>query len=52
MVEKNDFVIIFFEENFDLGCTLPYDPEGLLGAIPTMFLAFLGVQAGRILGLK
>jgi hypothetical protein len=30
---------------------VPFDPENLLGAIPTMFLAFLGVHAGRILGL-
>jgi heparan-alpha-glucosaminide N-acetyltransferase len=40
------------EKIFHLGCKPPYDPENLLGAIPTMFLAFLGVQAGRILGLK
>lgn len=33
------------------GCPNPYDPENLLGAIPTMFLAFLGVQAGRILAM-
>jgi len=36
---------------FLIECQHPYDPENLLGAIPTMFLAFLGVQAGRILGL-
>lgn len=35
---------------FYIGCRPPYDPEGLLGVIPTIFLAFLGVQAGRILG--
>ncbi|CAH0386561.1 unnamed protein product [Bemisia tabaci] len=29
--------------------TIPFDPEGLLGVIPTVFLMFLGVQAGRIL---
>ena len=27
-----------------------YDPENLLGALPTIFLAYLGIQAGRILG--
>jgi heparan-alpha-glucosaminide N-acetyltransferase len=37
---------------FYLGCKAPFDPENLLGAIPTMFLAYLGVQAGRILGLN
>ncbi|CAF2968996.1 unnamed protein product, partial [Rotaria sp. Silwood2] len=31
------------------GCKLPFDPENLLGVIPTIFLAYLGVQAGRIL---
>lgn len=34
-----------------LGCKPPFDPENLLGVIPTTFLAYLGVQAGRILGL-
>ena len=28
---------------------LPYDPEGLLGCLTSIFLAFLGVQAGRIM---
>lgn len=28
------------------GATLPFDPEGILGCLQTMFLAFLGVQAG------
>jgi heparan-alpha-glucosaminide N-acetyltransferase len=27
-----------------------FDPENLFGALPTMFLAYLGIQAGRILG--
>ncbi|CAF0896915.1 unnamed protein product [Adineta steineri] len=31
------------------GCKPPFDPENLFGAIPTIFLAYLGVQAGRIL---
>ncbi|CAF4945907.1 unnamed protein product, partial [Rotaria sp. Silwood1] len=31
------------------GCKLPFDSENLLGVIPTIFLAYLGVQAGRIL---
>ncbi|UJR27883.1 hypothetical protein I4U23_009148 [Adineta vaga] len=31
------------------GCKPPFDPENLFGALPTIFLAFLGVQAGRIL---
>ncbi|CAF2506841.1 unnamed protein product [Rotaria sp. Silwood2] len=31
------------------GCKEPFDPENLFGAIPTMFLAYLGIQAGRIL---
>ncbi|CAF4461383.1 unnamed protein product, partial [Adineta steineri] len=31
------------------GCKPPFDPENLLGVIPTIFLAYLGVQAGRIL---
>ncbi|CAF0875747.1 unnamed protein product [Didymodactylos carnosus] len=31
------------------GCTQAFDPENLLGALPTIFLAYLGVQAGRIL---
>ncbi|CAF3370347.1 unnamed protein product [Rotaria sp. Silwood1] len=31
------------------GCKGPFDPENLFGAIPTMFLAYLGIQAGRIL---
>jgi heparan-alpha-glucosaminide N-acetyltransferase len=34
-----------------IGCKPPFDPENLLGAIPTIFLAYLGIQAGRILGL-
>ena len=28
-----------------------FDPENLFGALPTMFLAYLGIQAGRILGM-
>ncbi|UJR21859.1 hypothetical protein I4U23_024932 [Adineta vaga] len=31
------------------GCKPPFDSENLLGVIPTIFLAYLGVQAGRIL---
>ncbi|CAF0889821.1 unnamed protein product [Rotaria sordida] len=30
-------------------CKPPFDPENLFGSIPTMFLAYLGIQAGRIL---
>ncbi|CAF1481200.1 unnamed protein product [Adineta ricciae] len=33
------------------GCKPPFDPENLFGALPTIFLAFLGVQAGRILAV-
>ncbi|NXP15983.1 HGNAT acetyltransferase, partial [Thinocorus orbignyianus] len=29
--------------------TMPYDPEGILGTINTIFLAFLGLQAGKII---
>jgi predicted acyltransferase len=35
-----------------LGCNIAFDPENLFGAMPTIFLAYLGVQAGRILGLE
>ncbi|XP_043915460.1 heparan-alpha-glucosaminide N-acetyltransferase [Protopterus annectens] len=28
--------------------TVPYDPEGILGTISSVIMAFLGVQAGRI----
>ncbi|CAF3282215.1 unnamed protein product [Rotaria socialis] len=31
------------------GCNIAFDPENLFGAMPTIFLAYLGVQAGRIL---
>ncbi|CAM4757962.1 unnamed protein product [Rotaria magnacalcarata] len=31
------------------GCKLPFDSENLLGTIPAIFLAYLGIQAGRIL---
>ncbi|KAM8939872.1 heparan-alpha-glucosaminide N-acetyltransferase [Pelodytes ibericus] len=30
--------------------TMPYDPEGILGTINSVVLAFLGLQAGKILG--
>jgi predicted acyltransferase len=42
---------LIFNRIFSLGCKPPFDPENLLGVIPTTFLAYLGVQAGRILGL-
>ncbi|XP_064004582.1 heparan-alpha-glucosaminide N-acetyltransferase isoform X2 [Pogoniulus pusillus] len=29
--------------------TMPYDPEGILGTINSIFMAFLGLQAGKIL---
>ncbi|XP_064306890.1 heparan-alpha-glucosaminide N-acetyltransferase [Phalacrocorax carbo] len=29
--------------------TMPYDPEGILGTINTIFMAFLGLQAGKII---
>ncbi|NXX88924.1 HGNAT acetyltransferase, partial [Centropus bengalensis] len=29
--------------------TMPYDPEGILGTINTIVMAFLGLQAGKIL---
>ncbi|XP_061196047.1 heparan-alpha-glucosaminide N-acetyltransferase-like isoform X2 [Saccostrea echinata] len=29
--------------------TVPYDPEGLLGTLNSIFLCFLGLQAGKIL---
>ncbi|XP_038061794.1 heparan-alpha-glucosaminide N-acetyltransferase-like [Patiria miniata] len=29
--------------------TLNYDPEGILGSIPSIFITFLGLQAGKIL---
>ncbi|KAM4674862.1 heparan-alpha-glucosaminide N-acetyltransferase isoform 2-T2 [Amazona ochrocephala] len=29
--------------------TMPYDPEGILGTINTIFVAFLGLQAGKII---
>lgn len=29
-------------------CPLPYDPEGLLGALTTILCVYLGVHAGRI----
>lgn len=29
--------------------SLPYDPEGLLGCLTSIFLVFLGLQAGKIL---
>eukprot|EP00794_Sanderia_malayensis_P011792 gene11792-13012_t len=29
--------------------TLPYDPEGILGSLTSIFLTFLGLHAGRIL---
>ncbi|OXB54462.1 hypothetical protein ASZ78_016501 [Callipepla squamata] len=29
--------------------TVPYDPEGILGTINTILMAFLGLQAGKIL---
>ena len=48
----NDF-LVSCEKNYALifaGCKPPFDPENLLGVIPTTFLAYLGVQAGRILG--
>ncbi len=51
-IKTNLLIDWFLKEIFHVGCQTPYDPENLLGAIPTMFLAFLGVQAGRILGLK
>jgi heparan-alpha-glucosaminide N-acetyltransferase len=51
MVEKK--MIIFKKILYiSLGCKPPFDPENLLGVIPTTFLAYLGVQAGRILGLN
>ncbi|XP_062430436.1 heparan-alpha-glucosaminide N-acetyltransferase isoform X2 [Rhea pennata] len=28
---------------------MPYDPEGILGTINTIFMAFLGLQAGKII---
>lgn len=31
------------------GSTLPYDPEGILGFLTSIFLVFLGLQAGKIL---
>lgn len=31
------------------GCTEPYDPEGLLGCITSIFIVFLGVQCGYTL---
>lgn len=33
----------------DLYITGPYDPEGALGSLTSIFLAFLGMHAGRIL---
>ena len=30
-------------------CTVPYEPEGLLGTLTSCFLCFLGLQAGKIL---
>ncbi|XP_071598824.1 heparan-alpha-glucosaminide N-acetyltransferase [Heliangelus exortis] len=29
--------------------TMPYDPEGILGTINSVFMAFLGLQAGKII---
>ncbi|NWH60623.1 HGNAT acetyltransferase, partial [Geococcyx californianus] len=29
--------------------TMPYDPEGILGTINSIFMAFLGLQAGKII---
>jgi predicted acyltransferase len=49
MVELKLFKNILY---ITLGCKPPFDPENLLGIIPTTFLAYLGVQAGRILGLN
>ena len=46
-----DDIVIEWQDNhpFCLECGT-FDPENLFGAIPTMFLAYLGIQAGRILG--
>ncbi len=54
MVELTFELLVFFLNilYISLGCKPPFDPENLLGVIPTTFLAYLGVQAGRILGLN
>jgi predicted acyltransferase len=41
---------IFYYNLYVIGCKPAFDPENLLGTIPTIFLAYLGVQAGRIMG--
>jgi predicted acyltransferase len=52
MVERKFWILFLTTNKFYLGCKPPFDPENLLGAIPTIFLAYLGVQSGRILGMN
>uniref|UniRef100_A0AAY4AQ59 Heparan-alpha-glucosaminide N-acetyltransferase catalytic domain-containing protein n=1 Tax=Denticeps clupeoides TaxID=299321 RepID=A0AAY4AQ59_9TELE len=35
--------------NTEVCSTIPYDPEGVLGSINSILMAFLGLQAGKIL---
>ena len=45
---RNEIELFCLKKKVLLGCKPPFDPENLLGVIPTTFLAYLGVQAGRI----